>query len=131
MYMCIENLFNIEHNLIFCVSAIISVQYQLSCQIYIHKIVLAVYLLIRYEFHIVDLCSSEVFDTDHSYNGCWFNLLADYTCEEGQYKCPFSPHCIPMEYICDGLPDCFFGEDERNCTGDYLTFNPAILLDYW
>ena len=32
----------------------------------------------------------------------------------GAFKCPLS-HCIPLRKVCDGIYDCYNGEDEYNC----------------
>ena len=64
-----------------------------------------------------------------------FFFVSVTICEDGEYKCPYSPHCIPVDYVCDGLPDCFFGEDEQNCTGidkaEKLTSNLLYLHNFW
>ena len=45
-----------------------------------------------------------------------FFLFTAHVCAEDDYYCPTSKQCISKEFVCDGLPDCLFGEDEMNCT---------------
>uniref|UniRef100_A0A2C9JLT8 VWFD domain-containing protein n=1 Tax=Biomphalaria glabrata TaxID=6526 RepID=A0A2C9JLT8_BIOGL len=42
--------------------------------------------------------------------------LCDQKCDENEYKCPESQFCINQDYLCDGEKDCWYGEDEDNCT---------------
>ncbi|XP_042874306.1 macrophage mannose receptor 1-like [Penaeus japonicus] len=37
-----------------------------------------------------------------------------FSCHAGQYTC-ISGACIWEYWVCDGAPDCPYGEDERNC----------------
>lgn len=39
---------------------------------------------------------------------------SDFTCIDGS--------CIPLSKKCDSVPDCTSGEDERNCTSGYGTW---------
>lgn len=38
------------------------------------------------------------------------------SCEEGLYKCYRQNYCISIELICNGLNECFFGDDEVDCS---------------
>ncbi|TKR96498.1 hypothetical protein L596_010507 [Steinernema carpocapsae] len=42
-------------------------------------------------------------------------LCSQYTCLEGQYKCPSSNKCISGTQICDKNNDCDDGSDEMDC----------------
>ncbi|XP_071505175.1 uncharacterized protein [Diadema antillarum] len=48
-------------------------------------------------------------------------------CPEGFYVCS-NGGCIPPYYVCDGLPDCFAGQDERNCSGQGTAVTTSITL---
>ncbi|XP_072165897.1 uncharacterized protein [Diadema setosum] len=48
-------------------------------------------------------------------------------CPEGFYVCS-NGGCIPPYYVCDGLPDCFDGQDERNCSGQGTAVTTSITL---
>lgn len=37
-------------------------------------------------------------------------------CYPGEWPCPSSGLCIPMDHLCDGTPHCPDGEDESNAT---------------
>ena len=41
-------------------------------------------------------------------------------CEAGEFTCLAENRCLPMSYVCDGIPDCQIGggnqPDELNCT---------------
>lgn len=37
-------------------------------------------------------------------------------CYPGEWPCPSSGLCIPMDHLCDGTPHCPNGEDESNAT---------------
>ncbi|RUS87493.1 hypothetical protein EGW08_004747 [Elysia chlorotica] len=41
--------------------------------------------------------------------------MCDVQCEDGEYKCPQSTFCIPASFVCDGVPDCWYGEEELGC----------------
>ncbi|GFO29048.1 low-density lipoprotein receptor, partial [Plakobranchus ocellatus] len=41
--------------------------------------------------------------------------LCDVQCQDGDYKCPQSTFCIPLTFVCDGIPDCWYGEEEVDC----------------
>ncbi|CAG5104675.1 Oidioi.mRNA.OKI2018_I69.chr1.g1443.t1.cds [Oikopleura dioica] len=46
-------------------------------------------------------------------------------CGLGLYRCQSGKNCIPTEYICDGVKDCFHGDDEVSCQKLEI---PATLL---
>ncbi|XP_068241264.1 low-density lipoprotein receptor class A domain-containing protein 3-like [Palaemon carinicauda] len=35
-------------------------------------------------------------------------------CPSGYYQCD-GGLCIPSTFVCDGIPDCIAGDDEKNC----------------
>lgn len=36
-------------------------------------------------------------------------------CKQNEYQCYFYSHCIPIENVCDGLTQCYYGDDEIDC----------------
>ena len=51
---------------------------------------------------------------------CFFSDSANpVTCPAGKTPCYQSGSCIPVEWNCDGEPDCDEGEDENNCGKGY------------
>lgn len=42
------------------------------------------------------------------------NILEEINCS--QFLCKIDLICINSIYVCDGVSDCFSGEDEVNCT---------------
>lgn len=54
----------------------------------------------------------------------WYFIAVEEPCTESEYQCEFGTQsggyyeipCVPEEYVCDDVMDCFFGTDE-NCTG--------------
>ena len=51
-------------------------------------------------------------------------ITVEDPCTEGEHQCRFGTPlgggkipCIPEEYVCDGIEDCFLDTDEENCTG--------------
>ncbi|XP_072013051.1 hyalin-like isoform X2 [Amphiura filiformis] len=38
-------------------------------------------------------------------------------CTEDQYSCP-DGRCIPQDWVCDGINDCYLAVDEHNCDSD-------------
>lgn len=37
-------------------------------------------------------------------------------CIEGYYKCLEQNYCIAIEFICNGVEECFYGDDEIHCS---------------
>lgn len=55
----------------------------------------------------------------------WFSLSHSLEsghrdCYPGEWPCPASGRCIPIDKVCDGTPDCPAGEDETNITAGRL-----------
>ena len=46
-------------------------------------------------------------------SGKHLSYCADFTCAS-MFKCPLS-YCIPIRYICDGILNCYGGQDEASC----------------
>ncbi|KAK3586776.1 hypothetical protein CHS0354_016951 [Potamilus streckersoni] len=42
-------------------------------------------------------------------------LCSNTECFSGERICPMSTKCVPVQYFCDGIPDCPSAEDEKNC----------------
>lgn len=40
-------------------------------------------------------------------------ILGD--CIESEFLCPLSKTCVPLQKRCDGIIDCTFKEDEKDC----------------
>ena len=36
-------------------------------------------------------------------------------CDVGTFRCSQDDFCIPQSYVCDGIKDCLFSDDEANC----------------
>lgn len=48
-------------------------------------------------------------------------------CSHDEFLCPNSTGlCIDMHYVCDGLPDCPDGSDERHCSKLFLHLKKYI-----
>lgn len=54
------------------------------------------------------------FGKDDSFILCSGNVPRE--CYPGEWPCPSSGLCIPMDKLCDGKADCPEGEDETNTT---------------
>ncbi|KPP76751.1 low-density lipoprotein receptor-related protein 2-like, partial [Scleropages formosus] len=64
--------------------------------------------------HQVWLCDGEDDCEDNAdERGC---DAAQQECYPGEWACPYSAVCIPLERLCDGSPHCPGGEDETNIT---------------
>uniref|UniRef100_A0A8C9T919 Low density lipoprotein receptor-related protein 2a n=1 Tax=Scleropages formosus TaxID=113540 RepID=A0A8C9T919_SCLFO len=64
--------------------------------------------------HQVWLCDGEDDCEDNAdERGCGMDLQE---CYPGEWACPYSAVCIPLERLCDGSPHCPGGEDETNIT---------------
>ena len=46
-------------------------------------------------------------------NGGHFRDCIYHSCPQ-HYKCEYS-YCIPLQAVCNGVIDCPYGEDEKNC----------------
>lgn len=50
----------------------------------------------------------------------WISFLStdnvQRECYPGEWPCPSSGLCIPLDKLCDGMPNCPDGEDETNTT---------------
>ena len=63
-----------------------------------------------------------------------FSLTFTYTppwsdfCQDGEFDCPKEQKCIPMEYVCDGVPDCVSVRDEFDCPGMLHIYLSGILF---
>ena len=44
------------------------------------------------------------------------NFISGRTCNQGEFKCLSSGHCIHKNWVCDGEYDCEDSSDESNCT---------------
>lgn len=44
---------------------------------------------------------------------------AQRECYPGEWLCPSSGLCIPIDQLCDGTPHCPDGEDETNATAGH------------
>ena len=51
-------------------------------------------------------------------------LAVQQTCPAGRTPCFQTGSCIPVEWLCDGEPDCDGGEDEYDC-GKLLSMHHA------
>ena len=92
-------------------------------------------------FPLDKLC---VFDSDEEQNILWCRNGAHisdcaYINCTNSYKCPQS-YCIPFHRVCNGKPDCIYGEDEQmcdayickgllRCKGSGICVHPAQLCD--
>ncbi|CAG5104676.1 Oidioi.mRNA.OKI2018_I69.chr1.g1443.t2.cds [Oikopleura dioica] len=78
--------------------------------------------------------AKEIFNCDFEQGTClgWDLTSMGISAEEdkppcglGLYRCQSGKNCIPTEYICDGVKDCFHGDDEVSCQKLEI---PATLL---
>lgn len=44
------------------------------------------------------------------------------SCAFGFYKCHRENYCIALENVCDGINQCWQGDDERNCGNLLINF---------
>lgn len=67
----------------------------------------------------------------------WMNILADMPCSSTQFRCPSglknNPRlrCLDRSAVCNGIANCFRGEDEANCTRRNCTANQYVLPGKW
>ena len=57
-----------------------------------------------------------------------FSIYISANCLHGGVACQgggYNVHCIPFERLCDGRPDCAWGEDEIYCGNNYLSLKSA------
>ena len=52
---------------------------------------------------------------------CKGKSCEEIVCEKSELRCPGKgattpPKCLPLNYMCDGTPDCWDGPDEKNCS---------------
>lgn len=49
-------------------------------------------------------------------------------CKEGQFVCANARQCVETIKVCDGIPDCPLGDDEKSCValGDNVESNEVI-----
>ncbi|CAD5114080.1 DgyrCDS3226 [Dimorphilus gyrociliatus] len=40
----------------------------------------------------------------------------DFKCNMGEYQCDKSNYCVPIQYVCDGINHCTYGDDESGCS---------------
>jgi hypothetical protein len=57
------------------------------------------------------------------YNGCGFVPDA-IECGYGEFRCPY--HCISAGQRCNGVWDCEYGDDERDCGEKVCLFRALI-----
>ena len=55
-----------------------------------------------------------------------FIIAEEFSCLSGYYKCKKS-FCLERRFVCDGVKQCEYGEDEENC-GNVTIFRHT---DYW
>lgn len=48
---------------------------------------------------------------------------------ETHFKC--GTQCLPKTKICDGIPDCWNGHDELNCTREYIFDEFMNYINYY
>ena len=53
----------------------------------------------------------------HNYNFLLFTPFTETTrkCDSGFFKCGQTAQCINEANLCDGVYDCFNGQDEQDC----------------
>ena len=54
-------------------------------------------------------------------------MLHLQACLTDDFKC-LDGHCIPKEWLCDGVKDCQFGEDETQNCGKTLSIVTLVYL---
>ena len=62
----------------------------------------------------------------------FFAILSIFTgaCSDDTYSCTSGDRCIPLDWLCDGSPDCPDGDDENDATCSAGLFNKLHLFKH-